>query len=100
MSAYNDNLLREGFTTAYLDKAYSSNLAYKPQFISNNYKEGRKGISSIEDEFLSWEEFFISVAFIPMGGITPVLQTLKDLEKREKVIFLRTRNFIGLLLAV
>lgn len=82
MSAYNDNLLREGFTTAYLDKAYSSNLAYKPQFISNNYKEGRKVLSSIEDELLTCQEFFISVAFITMGGITPLLQTLKELERR------------------
>lgn len=82
MSAFNEELLREGFTTAYLDRTYPSNLAYKPQFISNNYKEGRKVLSSIEDELLSCKEFFISVAFITMGGITPLLQTLKELEKR------------------
>ena len=50
MTTFHDNLLREGFTTAYLDRTYPSNLAYKPQFISNNYKEGRKVLSSIEDE--------------------------------------------------
>ena len=96
MSAYNDNLLREGFTTAYLDKAYSSNLAYKPQFISNNYKEGRKVISSIEDELLTCQEFFISVAFITMGGITPLLQTLKELERRGvpgKILTTDYQNF-------
>lgn len=42
MTTFYDNLLREGFTTEYLDRTYPSNLAYKPQFISNNYKEGRK----------------------------------------------------------
>ena len=82
MSTFDEDLLREGFTTAYLDRTYSSNLAYKPQFISNNYKEGRKVLSSIEDELLSCKEFFISVAFITMGGITPLLQTLKELERR------------------
>ena len=44
-----ESLLREGCVTAFIDKTYPSNLAYKPQFISNNYKEGRKVISSIED---------------------------------------------------
>ena len=34
--------MKDGFNTAYIDKTYSSNLAYKPQFISNNYKEGEK----------------------------------------------------------
>ena len=56
MNAFNENLLREGFTTAYLDKAYSSNLAYKPQFISNNYKRAyhyhARGKSEIEKLYL------------------------------------------------
>ncbi len=91
-----ENLIKEGCVTAYIDKVYPSNLAYKPQFISNNYKEGRKVISSIEDELLSCEEFFISVAFITMGGITPLLQTLKDLEKRGipgKILTTDYQNF-------
>lgn len=74
--------LNQGLTTAFINQNISSNLAYKPQFISNNYREGRKVISSIEDELLSCEEFAISVAFITMGGITPLLQTLRELEQR------------------
>ncbi len=88
--------MKEGFNTAYIDKNYSSNLAYKPQFISNNYKEGRKVLSSIEDELLSCKEFFISVAFITMGGITPLLQTLKELERRNipgKILTTDYQNF-------
>ncbi len=76
------SLLKQGLTSAFISGSTSSNLAYKPQFISNNYKEGRKVISSIEDELLSCEEFCISVAFVTMGGITPLLQTLKELEQR------------------
>ena len=74
--------ITQGLTTAFIDHTISSNLAYRPQFVSNNYKEGRKVISSIEDELLSCEQFAISVAFITMSGITPLLQTLKELEKR------------------
>lgn len=74
--------LEQGFATAFIDRHISSNLAYRPQFVSNNYKEGRKVISSIEDELLLCEEFAISVAFITMGGITPLLQTLRELEQR------------------
>ena len=74
--------LERGFETAFVNRQMHSNLAYKPQFISNNYKEGRKVLSSIEEELLACEEFFISVAFVTMSGITPLLQTLKELEAR------------------
>ena len=76
------NELRLGFETAYIDGTVASNLAYKPQFVSNNYKEGKKVLSSIEDELLACDQFQISVAFITLGGIEPLLQTLKELEKK------------------
>lgn len=41
--------LKQGLSTAFINQNISSNLAYKPQFVSNNYREGRKVISSIED---------------------------------------------------
>ena len=74
--------IEQGAKTALIDANYSSNLAYKPQFISNDYKAGRKVLSSIEDELSNCESFMISVAFITMSGITPLLQTLKELENR------------------
>ena len=79
------NELRLGFETAYIDGNVASNLAYKPQFVSNNYKEGKKVLSSIEDELLACDQFQISVAFITLGGIEPLLQTLKELEKKNSV---------------
>lgn len=75
--------LRQGISAAFIDRNISSNLAYKPQFISNNYKAGRKVLSAIEEEFLHCDTFALSVAFITMSGITPLLQTLKELEKRK-----------------
>ena len=74
--------LQQGMQTAFIDAGTTSNLAYKPQFISNNYKNGRKVLASIEEELAACDEFAISVAFITMSGITPILQTLKELEKK------------------
>ena len=74
--------LKRGMEAAFIDQNVSSNLVYKPQFISNNYREGRKVISSIETELLSCETFNISVAFITMSGVTPLLQTLRELEQK------------------
>ena len=87
--------LRSGFETAYIDGTIASNLAYKPQFISNNYKQGKKVLSSIEDELVTCDGFQISVAFITMGGITPLLQTLKALEKKGIKGEILTTNYLN-----
>lgn len=79
----NYNELRAGFETAYIDGSVASSLAYRPQFVSNNYKEGKKVLSSIEDELLKCDQFQISVAFITMSGITPLLQTLKRIREEK-----------------
>ncbi len=39
--------LRMGFETAYIDGRISSNLAFKPQFVSNNHQEGKNGITPL-----------------------------------------------------
>ena len=87
--------MRNGFETAFIDGTVASNLAYKPQFISNNYKQGKKVLSSIEDELLVCDQFQISVAFITMGGITPLLQTLRELEKRGVKGEILTTNYLN-----
>lgn len=86
--------LRSGFETAYINSRHASNLAYKPQFVSNNHKAGKKVLSSIEDELLLCDQFQISVAFITMSGITPLLQTLKELEKRGIPGEILTTNYL------
>lgn len=47
------NEIRKGFETAYIDGSVASNELYRSQFVSNNYNEGKKVISSIEDELLT-----------------------------------------------
>ena len=74
--------IQNGLNTAFLDKSIASNIMYRPQFISNDCKNGRKVLSTIEDELLHCDSFSISVAFITMGGITSLLQTLRILEDK------------------
>lgn len=87
--------LRWGLETAYIDGTVASNMAFKPQFVSNNHKEGKKVLSSIEEELLVCEQFQISVAFITMGGIEPLLQTLKELEKKHIPGQILTTNYLN-----
>ena len=82
MLGMNYQNIQSGLSTAFIDKNISSNVLYRPQFISNDYKNGRKVLSTIEDELLHCDSFLISVAFITMGGITPLLQTLRTLEDK------------------
>jgi superfamily II DNA or RNA helicase len=89
------NELYHGFETAYINGAVASNVFYKPQFVSNNYREGKKVLSYIEDELLTCDHFQISVAFITMGGVTPLLQTLKELEKRGIAGEILTTNYLN-----
>ena len=87
--------IKNGLETAFIDGTFSSNLAYKPQFVSNNHKEGKKVLSSIESELLACDQFQISVAFITMGGVTPLLQTLKELEKKNIPGEILTTNYLN-----
>lgn len=87
--------LTQGLNTAFINTSITSNLAYKPQFISNNYKMGHKVLSSVEEELLVCSEFAISVAFITMSGITPLLQTLKELERRKISGKILTTNYLN-----
>lgn len=87
--------LQEGLTTAYIDGTAAAKLAYKPAFVSNNPEEGKKVISVIEDELKKCDQFQISVAFITMGGITPFLQTLKEMEKRQIPGQILTTNYLN-----
>jgi len=87
--------LRLGFETAFIDGNVVSNNYYRPQFVSNNHKEGKKVLSSIESELLNCDKFQISVAFITMSGITPLLQTLKELEERHIPGEVLTTNYLN-----
>ena len=89
------NELKSGLSAAYINGSVAANLAYKPTFVSNNPEDGKKVISSVEDELLRCDQFQISVAFITMGGVTPLLQTLKELEKKGVKGQILTTNYLN-----
>ena len=74
--------ITDGFKTAFVNSSHKSELGYRSEFVYNDYKKGRKVLSSLEDELCNCESFCFSVAFITLGGITPLLQTLQMLEKK------------------
>ena len=74
--------ITQGIQTGYIDSSINSNLAFRPELIFNDYKKGKKVLSSIEEELRRCSEFCISVAFITLSGITPLLQTLSEIEKQ------------------
>lgn len=87
-------LVRAGLETAYIDGNIASEISYKPGFVSNNHREGKKVISVIESELLKCDKFQISVAFITLGGVTPLLQTLKELERKGVPGEILTSNYL------
>ncbi len=90
MSNNEISILEAGLKIAYIDNrnidnalVQSSNVNYIPELITNDYKKGKKVLTSIEKELENADEFSISVAFITLSGITPLLQTLKNLELKN-----------------
>ncbi len=80
--AYQIQQIEEGARSAFINGQFMSNLAYQPQFVSNDASKGKKVLSAVEECLLSCDEFAISVAFITSGGLVPLLQILSDLEKK------------------
>ena len=70
----------DGAKTAFISGNFESSSEYRPKLLVNN--NGHKVLNSIKKELNNCEEFYISVAFITKGGITPLLQDLKELEQK------------------
>ena len=74
------NILIDSIKTSLIDRNMESILSYQHKLISNREE---KIISLIRRELESCDEFIISVAFITLGGVTMILEQLKDLEQRD-----------------
>lgn len=72
--------LVDGYSRAFIDSKVVADPVYSPQLLTN--RGGQKVLTAIEKELKGCDDLFISVAFITMGGIAPLLGTLKDLEKK------------------
>lgn len=82
----NENLLKpeilRAIETGLINSSLASNLALIPKLIVNDYSKGSKVLTEIISELNKCTEFFISVAFITNSGITPLLETFKQLEQK------------------
>lgn len=78
---YSSSKLVDGYNRAFIDSKVVADPIYSPQLITN--RGGQKVLTTIEKELRGCDDLFISVAFITMGGIAPLLGTLKDLEKKK-----------------
>lgn len=80
METLSTNKLVDGYQKAFIDASIESDPTYSPSLLVNSH--GRKVLNVLEKELKGCDDLFISVAFITMGGIAPLLGTLKDLEKK------------------
>ncbi len=87
--------LQRGWETAFVDKSIYSDERYRPRFVLNDSKQGRKVLTAIEGELGSCDSFCFSVAFVTMTGITPLLQTLKELEENNIPGRIITTDYLG-----
>ena len=79
---YEKTEIQKGFEAAFLNSAVLSDENLRPSFLSNIPKQGKKVLTEIEDLLLSCDSYFLSVAFITMDGLTPLLETLKELDEK------------------
>ena len=74
--------LQHGIETAFINSTINSNLAYRPEFVSNDYRQGKKVSVVIERELRHCDAFYISVAFVTEGGLASLKQVLAELRDK------------------
>lgn len=72
-----------GLRHAFLNKEVSVNREFYPSLLTNNFKKGKKVLTTLEKQLKECDSFEFSVAFITMSGIEPLLMTFKELERKN-----------------
>lgn len=75
----NENILN-GAKTAFIDESIRSVRNFKPKLLYNS--DEFKVRNELINQLRQCDEFIISTAFITLSGITPLLEELKNLEKK------------------
>jgi superfamily II DNA or RNA helicase/HKD family nuclease/phage repressor protein C with HTH and peptisase S24 domain len=95
-----DGLFNENFhkslQTGFVNKVIESELAYRPQLLTNKAIPKEKVLSTLLQEFDTCDAFLISVAFVTTSGIAVLLNSLLSLEKRNikgKILVSQYLNF-------
>lgn len=74
--------LRAALSTSFIDAALESDPAARTSLIINDAERGLKVVTEIEAALDSCEEFAVSVAFITVSGIAPLMQLLPRLARK------------------
>ena len=74
--------LLAGLKTSFLDQSEDSEESCRAQLLVNESLAGSCVLNAIEEELRSCSSFCITVAFVTMSGLTPLLQTLSELKQR------------------
>ncbi|WP_407432911.1 DEAD/DEAH box helicase [Methanobrevibacter sp.] len=76
----NEDILN-GAKTAFIDETFTSLNDFKPKLLFNSSES--KVRNELVDQLRNCDEFIISTAFITLGGITPLLEEFRNLEKNN-----------------
>jgi HKD family nuclease len=88
--------LSKSLNTGFIDKESISEKLYQPTLLINKKNPRQKVLSTILEELLYCDEFYISVAFVTTSGVATLMNTLKDLEEKGvkgKVVVSQYLNF-------
>lgn len=88
--------LSRSIQTGFIDHLIHSGKEYRPEILTNDFKQGRKVLSTILRELETCDEFWFSVAFVTTGGIATLMNTLIELEKKNvkgKILASQYLNF-------
>ncbi len=76
--------LSESLYTGFIDINRPSKSNFVPQILVNNRDEGKKVLTTIENELLVCDNFWFSVAFVTTSGVASLINTLKLIEEKGK----------------
>ena len=88
--------LEQGLLTGFIDKSIISSQDLRPSLLINNYRQGKKVLTTINRELESCEEFWFSVAFVTTSGLAVLMNSLILLEKKNikgKILASQYLNF-------
>lgn len=89
-------LFNKSLSTGFVDRKIGSDLLYQPKLLVNNKEPRKKILTSLLQELISCESFFISVAFVTTGGVATIINTLQELQQRGvkgKIVVSQYLNF-------
>jgi HKD family nuclease len=68
--------------TGFIDKTSISEVLYQPELLVNRKRPPRKVLTTIIQELINCDGFFISVAFVSTSGVATLINSLKMLEAK------------------